>query len=300
MTSVTGDQVIHGMRGGIPRDRMEEIHLGLPYAMTLRDALPYLADPFEGASSLGIDKLQARVRLSDGWHMLNQSRTALVEAEACKVFYEEFQPKPSEARYRCRFYLDDAAFRLQSSCEHLVRSIAIHWNLPTAGAFKRNENRTTWAVIRQIGVHLTRDLMYVIKGTNQGRRDDRRPSLLVRVLQETEQATPPLTDVAKLLRQLNASRSWKYCKSYRDDWVHNSLPAVAGLHPEVRFKRFDAKKELPPEVFKALEAAAGRPIKEGRKMTFGVGRDIAELRDPVRGAYSDLFRAYESLVKVLA
>jgi hypothetical protein len=131
---------------------------------------------------------------------------------------------------------------------------------------------------------------------------DKRPSkLLVRVLRETERATLPVVrkEVAKLLRQLNASRSWKDCIVYRNLWVHNMLPAVAGLHPEVLFKRFDAKKEFPPEVLRMLEAA-GRPVTEGRKMTLAVGRDIDELRETVRNAYGDLFRAYESLIKLLA
>jgi len=107
---------------------MEQIHLGLPYSMTLRDVLPYLADPL-AVPPVRMGKMQARVRLSDGWHMLNQARIALVEAEACTIFYEEYQRNHTEALYRCQYYLDDAALRLHSSCEHMLRSVVTHWAL---------------------------------------------------------------------------------------------------------------------------------------------------------------------------
>ncbi len=112
-------KLVHGMRGGIPSDRVKQIHLGLPYSMTLRDVLPYVADPLAGPL-VSMNKMQARVRLSDGWHMLNQSRIALVEAEACTIFYEEYQRNHTEALYRCEYYLDDAALRLHSSVPFLT------------------------------------------------------------------------------------------------------------------------------------------------------------------------------------
>ena len=65
MTPTTEHQevkLIHGMRGAIPSDRMEQIHLQLPYSMTLRDVLPYLADPLAAPLVRG-DKMRARVRL---------------------------------------------------------------------------------------------------------------------------------------------------------------------------------------------------------------------------------------------
>jgi hypothetical protein len=171
-----------------------------------------------------------------------------------------------------------------------------NWNLPIAA--ERNEKRTLWNVVKKVGIHFSRDLLNVIRGT----AEDKRPSkLLVRVLRETEQATPPLVrkEVAKLLRLLNTSQPWRDCIIYRNLWVHSMLPAVAGLHSEVTFKRFDARKEFPPEVLKMLEAA-GRPIAVGRKMTLGVGRDIDKLRETVQDAYRDLFLAYESLTNLLA
>jgi hypothetical protein len=265
--------------------------------MTLRDVLPYLADPLAGALHVEIDKIQARVRLSDGWHMLNQSRIALIEAEASKLFYEEFQPNPDEARYSCRFYLDDAALRLYSSCEHLLWCVASYWNLPITLS-KRNEKRSAWAVVKKIGIHLTRDLINVIHGTAGDRRA---PTLLVRVITEAEKAKASHVrgEVAKVLRRLHSSKSWTDCTNYRNLWVHNRLRAIAELNPEVLFGRVDPKKEFPPEVLNALEALA-RPLTNRRKMTVGVGRDINQLRETVRDAYGELFRVYEGLAKLLA
>ena len=301
MTPDTENQEVklaYGIRAGIREDRMEQIQLGLPYSMTLRDVLPYLADPFAGASSFQIDKMRARVRLSDGWHMLNQSRTALIEAEACKVFYEECQPNPVEARYRCRFYLDDAALRLHSSCEHLLWCVAAHWSLPLS-VLHKNEKRSAWSVVKKIGLHVTRDLINVIRGTTRERRP---PTLLVRVMNEAKRANPSDVPegVANVLQRLQSSKSWRECVKYRNLWVHNRLPAVAGLHPEVLFDRVDHRKEFPPEVLKAFQDALGYPITNMRKMTVGVGQDIDKLRETVRDAYSELFRAYESLAKLLA
>jgi hypothetical protein len=119
------EKLVYGMRGGIPSDRMEQIHLGLPYSITLRDVFPYLADPL-APPLVRIGEMQARVRLSNGWHMLNQARIALVEAEACTLFYEECQHNHTEALYRCQYYLDDAALRLHSiiAASIMLRSVA--------------------------------------------------------------------------------------------------------------------------------------------------------------------------------
>src|ERR1017187_8875321 len=89
-------ELVHGMRGAIPADRMEQIHSELPYSMTLRGVLPYLADPL-AVRFVKMGQMRARVRLSYGWHMLNQARIALVEADACASFYEDLQHNHIEA-----------------------------------------------------------------------------------------------------------------------------------------------------------------------------------------------------------
>ncbi|MFZ0798091.1 MAG: hypothetical protein WCA13_15895 [Terriglobales bacterium] len=262
-------KLVYGMRGGIPSDRMEQIHFGLPYSMRLREMLPYLADPL-AAPLDGVGKMRARVRLSYGWHMLNQARIALVEAEACTVFYEEFQHNHTEALYRCQYYLDDAALRLHSSCEHMLRSVVFQWTLST------------------------REKVSSVDADASSKES--RESLLVGTLKAAEQSkhSQVRVDVAKLLRQLRSSNAWKACINHRNDWVHNRLPAIKGLFPDIGFGTFDYEKELPPAISKLFG------VKQGIKMSVGIGTDINLLRETVRNAYGELFRVYEGLAKLLA
>jgi hypothetical protein len=180
--------LIYGMRGGVPSDLMEQIHLALPYSMALRDAHPYLADVFAAPFVVGMNQMQARLRLSDGWHMLNQARAALIEAEACKIFYEQIQPDPTEAIYRCRFYLDDAALRLHSSCEHLLGCIAVRWDLHAPVSRKR-EKRNPWILIKRVADHLTCGVVHVVRGAAI---EKRKQPLLVRVLKQAERSKIPV------------------------------------------------------------------------------------------------------------
>jgi hypothetical protein len=279
MTQNTENQeamLVHGMRGAIPSDRMEQIHSGLAKSMTLRDVLPYLADPL-AAPHVKIGKMRARVRLSYGWHMLNQSRIALVEAEACTIFYEECQRDHTEALYRCLYYLDDAALRLHSSCEHMLRSVVIHWSLSVAekGSSVDTSTPASSAVASS---------------------EEPRDSLLRRVLKTAKQSKDKhvRVDVGKFLEQLRSSKEWNACMKHRNDWVHNRLPAITGLFPDIVFKPFDYGKELPPEILKYVG------LKKGVAMSVGVGSDIRVLREIVRNAYGELFRAYEGLAKLLA
>jgi hypothetical protein len=217
-------ELAYGMRRGIPTARMEQIQAGLPRSYDLQNLNPCLADPIVALDS-GHKKIRARVRLSQGWHLLNEARTALIEAEACKVFYEECEANCTEAVYHCRFYLDDAALRLYSSCEHILRCITFYWNLslPTKS----------------------------------------RESLLARVIATAEKSSVPQVsgDVAASLRGLTAD--WEECKKYRDDWVHNERPSIHGLDWEVLFKTWD-EKDIPPVILKALGfPASGKMISVG-------------------------------------
>ncbi|MHB8654450.1 MAG: hypothetical protein ACYDA9_11275 [Terriglobia bacterium] len=233
--------------------------------MALQGVLPYLADPL-AVPHVRIGLMKARVRLSYGWHMLNQARIGLVEAEACTIFYEECQRNHTEALYWCQYYLDDTALRLHSSCEHMLRSVLFYWALSLP---KR-------------------------KGSSEESND----SLLVRVLKAAEQSkhTQVRVDLAKILRRLRSSRAWKASIKHRNDWVHNRLPAITGLFPDIEFRTFDYEKELPPAVLKSL----GLERKKGLAMSVGIGRDISVLREIVRSAYGELFGVYEGLAKLLA
>src|ERR1017187_9179664 len=190
MTPNTGNQevgLVHGIRGGIPNDRMEHIQAGLPRSFELRNLNPCLDNPLAALGS-ELTKVHAHVRLSQGWHLLNEARSALIEADACKVFYEECEPNPVEAVYRCRFYLDDAVLRLCSSCEHLLQCVNLYWGLSLP--------------------------------------KKRRNSLLVVVITEAEKSNLPQVsgDVATSLRGLGTD--WTECTRYRNAWVHDLRPGI--------------------------------------------------------------------------
>jgi hypothetical protein len=263
MTPTTENQeikLVHGIRGGIPNDRMKQIHAGLPRSLELQHLNPYLEidNPLVTFGSKPT-KIRAYVRLSQGWHLLNEARIALIEAEACKVFYEECEPNPIEAIYWCRFYLDDAALRLCSSCEHLLQCVNFYWGLGVPP-----------------------------KSTD----------LFKKVITAAEKSSLPQVsaDAATSLRGLTTD--WRECKKYRNDWVHNERPGIAGIAWEVSFKESNAE-DIPPAISQALKESGHPPI-PSRKTSFGTGRKIAELHRIVISAYLQLFGVYEHLAPLLA
>jgi hypothetical protein len=264
-------ELVHGMRGGIPSSRMEQIHLALPYSLLLRDALPQLADPF-AVPHVGVRKMKARVRLSDGWHMLNQARLALLEAEACTIFYDEIQRDHIEALYHCRYYLDDAALRLCSSCEHMSQSVILHWSLSIP------KNNPLDGADRSSGASRDGSLVLALKAAEQSKDGHVR------------------TEVARVLRRLRSSRAWKACVKYRHDWVHSRLPATGGLSSNIIFETLDNEKAFPPEILRYFGLKKGLKCE---KMSIGMGQDISVLRETMRNAFGELFRAYEGLARLL-
>ena len=230
-------ELAYGMRRGIPVVRMEQIQAGLPRSLDLQNLNPSLVNPLVALGSEQ-KKIRAHVRLSQGWHLLNEARSALIESEACKVFYEECKPNPVEAIYRCRFYLDDAALRLYSSCEHLLRCVTFYWGLSLPKS---------------------------------------RDSLLVRVITAAQQSSllQVSGDVATSLQRLTGD--WEECKKYRDDWVHNERPGVDGLDWEVSFKRWNAVKDIPPAIAQSLKypaTASGTSVSVGTGRKIGELRQI--------------------------
>jgi hypothetical protein len=190
---------------------MESIQAGLPNSYELRERIPHFgalaaATPPRG---IGMREFQARLGFVDGWHMLNQARSALVESDACRVFYAEFQLNPTEALHRPRFYLDDAALRLYSSCERPCRSVLRYWNLPTP-----------------------------TRPTDSGSR----PSPLIGVVIDAVQSAGLRVvskDVGNILRRFRSNREWRALALYQHKWVHDEVPAVEGLKGKVTFERFD-------------------------------------------------------------
>lgn len=270
-----------GMRGPIPANRLACIHFELPASYALRGRIPYFENLLIALPPLGMNlaTFRALLRLFDGWRRLSEARIALVEAEACKAFYEEVEPDPTEAKYACRFYLDDAALRLCSSCEHLLRFVGPHWNLQLSKLAARGNKDPC--------------PLPGLPVCDEG--DAHR--LLVRTVQAAEKSPLPEVrrSVAKPLRKLCSSRNWRRCVKYRNDWVHNELPGIAGLSAARSFRR------LAPGLGPSGSAPypGQMPVKaRGLGVTVGRGWEIGELRRTVRGAYLELFRAYEHFVEL--
>jgi hypothetical protein len=121
-------------------------------------------------------------------------------------------------------------------------------------------------------------------------------SLLVRIIKAVKwsKGKQVRVDVAKLLEQLRSRKAWKACIKHRNDWVHNRLPAIAGLSPDIGFKTIDYEKELPAAILKYVGQ------KKGVRISVAAGANISVVRDTVRSAYSELFQVYERLAKLLA
>lgn len=249
----------YGMRRGIPAARIEQLHAGLPRSLDLRNLNPCLLNPLVALDSE--HKIRARIRLAQGWHLLNEARTALIEAEACIVFYTECEPNASEAVYRCRFYLDDTALRLCSSCEHLLQCVTKYWGLSLP------KKKTS-------------------------------DSLLVKVITAAQKSNLPQVsgDVTTTLRGLGTE--WAECKKYRDHWVHDLRPSIEGLGWEVSFKPWNAQ-DMPPAVVQALKDSGYPVTGSGRTVSVGTGRKIDELHRIVRNAYCELFGVYEHLAPLV-
>jgi hypothetical protein len=140
--------------------------------------------------------------LWDGWHLLCEANLALGEAEACRVWYAELRAPPNEAsaKYFSRYYLDDAALRIHASSQHMFNAIKAHFNLRRVGKKRRGKN------------------------------------LLESTLDALEHKNAKSAAV-RWLRGLNSNPAWAACEDYRNRWVHNNRPVLAGLEPNLTLAR---------------------------------------------------------------
>ncbi len=96
------------MREHLPTERQRQIESTLPDSMSLQRLVLGFSAPLVGEDVL-IRK--AQMYYLGGWHLLNESRFALIEAESCRIWYEELKKPTSNisALWFQRYYLDDAA-----------------------------------------------------------------------------------------------------------------------------------------------------------------------------------------------
>ena len=181
------------MRGELPEKRLRQIQTAIPCAFkALREMYPGWAIRFVGSEARTKSALRG---LWDGWHLLCEAYLALLESEACWIWYSELRNPPNEtsAKMFCRYYLDDAALRLTSSSWHMLSALREHLDFKLGKAAGRNP-------------------------------------LLERTINalEAKKSRPP---VLGWLRGMKSNPAWQKCSKYRDQWCHNRRPAVAGLGP---------------------------------------------------------------------
>lgn len=174
----------------LPPERRRQIESTLPNSVSLQHTVFRFSTPLVGEDE-SIRKAQRYFR--GGWHLLNESRFALIEAESCRIWYGELK-KPtskSSALWFQRYYLDDAALRLYSSCSHILKAIKLYWGLELG---KKRRGQTPVMETREA---LAKKL--------------------------------PRSMVVTALRAIESSGNWAQCVSYRNRWVHEDRPAVVAL-----------------------------------------------------------------------
>lgn len=176
------------MRGWLPLDVMKSIEVRYRYSGEIEQSFSSIIFPLSGKEERIRD---VQIRLENGQHLLNESRYALMEAEAHGLWYEKYRDPPNRvtALFFRRFYLDDASLRLYSSGEYLFKAVRSFWSIP--------EN-------------------------SKGRY------LLERVISGARQ-TSPTPPFVPALERIDNDQAWKENARHRSDWVHNKLHRIEGL-----------------------------------------------------------------------
>ena len=182
------------MRGTIPKERLDKIHSGLPASMQLHEGFTAVGGFLIGSDSKSHD---AQLQFWMAWGLLNETHLALTEAEACKVWYQEFRQPPDNvaATYFSRFFLDDAALRLYASREHFLKGIVDFWNL--AHPSKKVGTLLDWVLTKL-----------------------------------REKKIQP--QIVEWLEKIQSNADWEKCAKYRNGWVHNERGDLVGLSPANR------------------------------------------------------------------
>ncbi len=238
------------MRGVIPQKRMQQIGSSLPASFDLMKEMPTHWTVAEFPFGTDQETLVALRKVWDAWGLLNETHHALIEAEACKAWHKDLRRPPDEsaAAYFCRYYLDDAGLRVYASCEHMLKSISHYKRLHA--------------------------------------REHGSGSLLDRVLASLTKREPD-SPIAEWLVGLKTNSDWKECVEYRNDWVHNERPNLAGLGPRARTT---ATRTVFPDGTLCIQGGE-EPCKQIK---------LDDLSGTMRISYVALFQIYRNLIKLMA
>ncbi|MEA2416176.1 MAG: hypothetical protein QOI58_2833 [Thermoanaerobaculia bacterium] len=196
----------------------------------------------------GVQAPIAAVCFHDCTDFLAQIRYALFEHFAHGAYYRDFvQPaNPVAATFFERYYLDDAAFRLYAAAEDLANALIFMLDLKDAQIAPYRKNN-------RVSVQAT-----------------------VAAFLKKERADWPLTQT---VLRMGSSREWTFAMSYRNRWVHEQAPTVAGLGMKYRRKH--------PWIMSADGEKRFLAVGSGDKAEY----EIADLRTPILAAFSQLHDA---------
>ncbi|RLC69640.1 MAG: hypothetical protein DRI81_20190 [Chloroflexi bacterium] len=140
----------------------------------------------------------AGVCLRDAISMLSMSRFAAYEACAHQIWYREHTTRDNAELYALwlgRFFADDAALRLYVVGEHLANSIRIVLRIADDDLKPYKKKYTSLQTV--IGNYLGTEL--------------------------------PEHEITKVVERLKSTPEWKWIRDYRDEWVHEQPPLMAGF-----------------------------------------------------------------------
>lgn len=139
----------------------------------------------------------ASVCLSDSMHTLSAAGYALHEAYAERIWYGERSTplKPMEAVFFARFFADDCALRLYAAGEQLADAVVAFLEIGASDLTPYRKKFTSRQAT--VGAYLAE--------------------------------ARPRDGVTNILQRLRGSTGWEQMRHYRDKWVHDQPPIIAGL-----------------------------------------------------------------------
>jgi hypothetical protein len=140
----------------------------------------------------------AGVCLRNAISVLSMSRFAVYEAYAHQIWYCEHANRDNAELYAVwlgRFFADDAALRLYVVGEYLADAIRIVLRISTDDLEPYREKYTSHQAV--IGNYLDAEM--------------------------------PGHEITKAVVRLRSKPEWKWIRDYRDEWVHEQPPLMAGL-----------------------------------------------------------------------
>lgn len=183
-------------RGDLTRDELVAIDQKLPDLSPLWRGVGPI-DP-ESVSLVFPHKSsvpEASVCLVDTVNVLAEARYAVHEALACRFYYEQSvsPPNPIGAVFFARFYLDDAALRLYAAGEHLANAVICMLEIDRRTLPRRKRTSLQATVAR-----------------------------LLRTMHHERSVT-------LAINELGSAPEWLKTICYRNSWVHQQPPTMAGL-----------------------------------------------------------------------